>query len=76
MNNPLSFVQMMRNPQAFMQEAMSNSQIMSNPIAKNAFEMYQKGDIQGVNQLAENLCKEKGTSVEEMKRQIKTQIGM
>lgn len=76
MNNPVQFVQMMRNPQAFMQEAMNNSQLMQNPIAKNAFEMYKKGDIQGVNQLAENLCKEKGTSVEEMKRQIKTQFGM
>ena len=76
MNNPLAFMQAMRNPQAFMQQAMNNSEIMQNPIAKNALEMYQKGDIQGVNQLAENLCKEKGTSVEEMKRQIKTQFGM
>ena len=76
MNNPLNFVQIMRNPQAFMQQAMNNSNIMSNPIAKNAFEMYQKGNIQGVNQLAENLCKEKGTTMEEMTSKIMSQIGM
>ena len=68
-------LQAVKNPQQFIQ-SMGNTQIMQNPIGKNAFEMYQKGDIQGVNQLAENLCKEKGTSVEEMKRQIKTQFGM
>lgn len=75
-NNMGMLMQAMKNPQAFIQQAMQNSQINQNPIAKNALEMYQKGDIQGVNQLAENLCKEKGTSVEEMKRQIKTQFGM
>ena len=66
----------MRNPQAFLQQAMNNSQLMSNPIAKNALEMYQKGDIQGVNQLAENLCKEKGTTMEEMTSKIMSQIRM
>jgi hypothetical protein len=76
MNNPLNFVQIMRNPQAFMQQAMNNSQIMQNPIGRNAIEMYQKGDIKGINELANNLCKEKGTSYEEMAKQIKSQIGM
>lgn len=76
MNNPLNFVQIMRNPQAFMQQAMNNSQIMQNPISRNAIEMYQKGDIKGINELANNLCKEKGTTYEEMAKQIKSQIGM
>lgn len=76
MNNVMNLVKAFRNPQAFLQQAMNNSQLMSNPIAKNAFEMYQKGDIQGVNQLAENLCKEKGTTREEMTKQIQSHIGM
>lgn len=76
MNNPLNFVQMMRNPQAFLQQAMSNSQIMSNPISKNAFEMYQKGDKQGLNELADNLCKEKGINRSDFEKQIKSQFGM
>ena len=76
MNNMGLLFQAIKNPQAFMQQAMNNSNIMSNPIAKNALEMYQKGDKQGLNELASNLCKEKGTSYEEMAKQIKSQIGM
>ena len=76
MNNPLNFVQIMRNPQAFLQQAMNNSQIMSNPISKNALEMYQKGDKQGLNQLADNLCKEKGINRSDFERQIKSQFGI
>jgi hypothetical protein len=71
MNNPLNFVQIMRNPQAFMQQAMNNSQIMQNPISRNALEMYQKGDRQGLNELADNLCKEKGINRSDFERQIK-----
>ena len=76
MNNPLQFVQMIRNPQAFMQQAMNNSQFMQNPIAKNAFEMYQKGDKDGINQLVDNLCKEKGINRSDFEKQIRSQIGM
>ncbi len=76
MNNPIQFVQAMRNPQQFMQSAMNNHQIMSNPIGKNAIELFQRGDKQGLNELAQNLCKEKGTSYDEMAKQIKSQFGM
>ena len=69
-------MQAMRNPQAFMQQAMNNSQIMKNPISRNAIEMYQRKDTQGLNELASNLCKEKGTTMEEMTKQIKSQFGM
>ena len=76
MLNPVLLTQIMRNPQSFMQQAMNNSQLMQNPISRNAIEMYQKGDKQGLNELAQNLCKEKGTSLEEMTKQIKSQMGM
>lgn len=76
MNNVMNLVKAFRNPQAFMQQAMNNSQFMQNPISRNAIEMYQRGDIRGINELANNLCKEKGTSYEEMAKQIKSQIGM
>ena len=69
-------MQAIKNPQAFLQQAMNDSQLMQNPISRNALEMYQKGDKQGLNKLAQNLCKEKGTSYEEMAKQIKSQIGM
>jgi len=76
MLNPVLLTQMMRNPQAFMQQAMNNSQFMQNPISRNALEMYQKGDKQGLNELADNLCKEKGINRSDFERQIKSQIGM
>ena len=75
-NNMGMLMQAMKNPQAFIQQAMNNSQINQNPIAKNAFEMYKKGDAKGLNELASNLCKEKGTTMEEMTNKIKSQFGM
>ena len=76
MMNPLQFVQAMRNPQEFMQKMIDNSQIMQNPMAKNAIQMYQKGDAQGLQAMAENLAKERGTTVDDMKSQIMAQFGM
>lgn len=76
MNNPLQFVQIIRNPQAFLQQAMNNSQFMQNPISRNALEMYQKGDKQGLNELADNLCKEKGINRQDFEKQIKSQFGI
>ena len=74
--NPLQMLGAMKNPQAFIQQMMNNSQVMRNPIAKNAMEMYQKGDMQGLQAMAENLAKERGTTVNDMKSQIMAQFGM
>ena len=74
--NPFQMLGAIKNPQAFIQEMMSNSQVMHNPIAKNAMEMYQKGDTQGLQAMAENLAKERGTTVGDMKSQIMAQFGM
>lgn len=76
MNNVMNIVKAFRNPQAFLQQAMNNSQFMQNPISRNALEMYQKGDKQGLNELADNLCKEKGINRQDFEKQIKSQIGM
>ena len=76
MMNPLQFMKAMRNPQEFMKNIMNNNEIMKNPIAKNALEMYQKGDTQGLQSMAENLCKERGTTVDDVKSHIMAQFGM
>lgn len=76
MFNPVMLTQMMRNPQAFMQNMINNSEVMKNPIINNAMRMYQKGDVEGLNKLADNMCKENGTSMEQMKSQIMKQFGM
>lgn len=57
-------------------QAMQNSQLMQNPIAKNAFEMYQKGDTKGLNDLANNLCRERGIDVNKAINDIKKQFGI
>ena len=74
--NPFQILGAMKNPQAFIQQMMNNSQVMQNPIMQNAMEMYQKGDTQGLQTMAENLAKERGTTVNDMKSQIMAQFGM
>ena len=74
--NPFQMLGAMKNPQAFIQQMMNNSQIMQNPMAKNAIEMYQKGDTQGLQAMAENLAKERGTTPQQVQEIIKKQFGM
>lgn len=76
MNNMGMLFQAVKNPQQFIQQMMGNSQAMQNPMIANAIQMYRNGDKEGINQLANNLCKEKGTTLEEMSQKIKSQFGM
>ncbi len=76
MNNIFGLMQVAKNPQAFLKQAMNNSQIMQNPMAKNAMEMYQNGDIEGIKAMAENLAKERHTTVDEVKNSLLSQFGM
>ena len=74
--NPFQMLGAIKNPQAFIQQMMNNSKVIQNPTAKNAIEMYQNGDTQGLQAMAENLAKERGTTVDNMKSQIMAQFGM
>ncbi len=76
MNNIFQMLQAAKNPQSFIQQAMQNNQLMQNPLAKNALDMYQQGNIDGIKSMAENLCQEKGTTVDEVKKRIMSQFGM
>lgn len=76
MNNSLNVLQMLKNPQQFLQNTVNNSQSMQNPIFKNALEMYQRGDKEGINQLADNLCKERGINRQDFEKQIREKLGM
>jgi hypothetical protein len=55
---------------------MNNNQVNQNPMARNALEMFQKGDSKGLEELARNLCTEKGVKPEDVFKQIKSQFGM
>lgn len=74
--NLLNIFQMMKNgnPQQFLQQMMGNNQIMRNPLMKNTIEMAQKGDMQGIEQMARNLCKEKGLNADDVMNQIKSKF--
>ena len=74
--NPMQMLQGMRNPQQFLQQMMGNRQMMSNPIIKNALGMAQNGDSKGIEQMARNLCKEKGIDADKAFESIKSQLGM
>lgn len=72
----MNFFQSFRSPQQFLQSMIENSQVMRNPMAKNAIGMAQSGDTKGIEQMARNLCREKGINPDEMINQIKSRIGM
>ena len=62
------------NPKQILQNIMNNSSIMKNPIAKNAIELYQKGDTKALNEMAQNLCRERGIDAQQFMDQIKSQF--
>lgn len=74
--NPINIFQMMKaGPQQFIQRIMGNDQMMSNPIMKNTMQMAQQGNTQGIEQMARNLCKEKGLNADDVFSQIKSRFG-
>ena len=76
MNNIGILMQAIRNPQAFLQQAMNNSQIMQNPDIKNTIDMMKRGDNKGLEEMARNLCAEKGINPEDAIKQIKSHFEM
>lgn len=65
----------MNNLPPIVQQMLANNRMINNPMIQNALQMYQRGDINGINQLAQNLCREKGVDMNEAIRQIKSQFG-
>lgn len=74
MNNLFQVLQSINNPQQLINALMGNSQVMSNPMMRSAIDMAQKGDAQGLEQLARNIAQTKGVNVDEMLQQVKTQF--
>ena len=74
--NPMHMLQGMRNPQQFLQQMMGNNSVMNNPMARNAIQMVHNGDSKGIEQMARNLCKEKGIDADKAFESLKGQLGM
>lgn len=66
----------LKNPQQLLQQLSSNNQVIDNPIAKNALNMAQNGNMKGVEDMARNLCKEKGINADEFMEQIRKQFNL
>lgn len=68
---------MMINPmQMILNQFMNNPQIQNNPMAKNVMDMYRKGDMDGLRNMANNMAKERNTTVDEIKSNLMRQFGM
>lgn len=64
------------NVMGMVRQMMSNSQVMSNPMIKNAMSMAQSGNSKGIEQMARNLCKEKGINPDDVMKQIRGNFGI
>ena len=56
--------------QMILNQMINSPQMQNNPMAKNAMQMYQSGDTVGLKTMAENLCKERGITVDEAKQKV------
>lgn len=74
--NPMQMLQGIRNPQQFLQQIVGNNSVMSNPMIKNAMSMAQSGNSKGIEQMARNLCKEKGINPADVMKQIRGNFGI
>lgn len=77
MINPMQIMQMIRGgspQQAIM--SMMRQQAGDNPVLNNAINMAEKGDIDGLKNLAHNLGKENGIDVDSKFNEIKSQFGI
>lgn len=77
MINPMQIMQMIRggNPQQAIM-SMMRQQAGDNPVLNNAINMAEKGDIDGLKNLAHNLGKENGIDVDSKFNEIKNQFDM
>lgn len=77
MINPFQLMQMLRSgsPQQTILDSM-RQQSGNNPVINNALNMAENNDVQSLEKLARNLCKEKNINPDEMINSIKQKLGV
>lgn len=76
MNNPVQFIQMLRNPQAFMQNVIQkNPQLQQNQPLMNAINAMNRGDTKQAEQIARNVCQQNGMNPDQLFGQVKNKYG-
>lgn len=76
MNNPFLMMQAMQNPIQMMPEIMKDPRVRNDPRAMRAAQMIQGHDSAGLQEMAENLCREYGTTPGEVAQRVRQQFGM
>ena len=74
--NPIQIIQMIKggsNPQQLM---MSFLQQQNNPMANNLLQMAQNGNTGGIEQVARNMCAQKGLDFDKEFSSFKQQLGI
>lgn len=61
---------------AVLQQMLNSPQVKNNMMAQNAVNMYRKSDVQGLNQMLNNLCNECGTTPQDVQNVVKRRLGI
>lgn len=76
--NPMQFIQLMKsggNPQQMVMN-MLQQQNTDNPMMKNILDLAQKKDSQGLENIARNICKERGLDFDKEFNSFKSNFGL
>lgn len=68
-----NIVKGIKNPQQVVLQLLENN---TNPMAKQVLEMAKKGDKNGIEQFARNVCKEKNVNFDEEISKFRNNIGL
>lgn len=74
--NPMQIIQMIKNWSNPQQLIMSFLQQQNNPMANNLLQMAQNGNTSGIEQIARNLCAQKGLDFDKEFNSFKQQLGI
>lgn len=74
--NPIQIIQMIKNGSNPQQLIMSFLQQQNNPMANNLLQMAQNGNTNGIEQIARNICAQKGLDFDKEFNSFKQQLGI
>ena len=74
--NPMQITQMIKSGSNPQQLIMSFLQQQNNPMANNLLQMAQNGNTSGIEQIARNLCAQKGLDFDKEFNSFKQQLGI
>ena len=74
--NPMQIIQMIKSGSNPQQLIMSFLQQQNNPMANNLLQMAQNGNTSGIEQIARNICAQKGLDFDKEFTNLKNNLGL